>query len=133
MIDDLRANPTVDQRNVALAAKAGEDAFMRDVRSIAQPQSIVGTLTGVILPEVLVPSREDMPAYVGTKVINARPMKRGDYVAFRGWDMPADENPDDAGYLVEYTDKLDGNVEVFAGYVSWSPADVFERAYERIG
>lgn len=47
MIDDLRANPTVDQRNVALAATAGEDAFMRAVRSIAQPERIVGDLDGL--------------------------------------------------------------------------------------
>lgn len=77
----------------------------------------------------IVKPRDDMPAYIGTKVVNARPMTRGDYVAFRGWDVPADENPADAGYLVEYTDKQDGNVPDFAGYVTWSPADVFERAY----
>lgn len=80
----------------------------------------------------LVKPRADMPAYIGTKVINARPMSRGDYVSFRGWELPADEDATDAGYLVEYTDKLDGNVEGFAGYVSWSPADVFERAYRPI-
>jgi len=44
MIDDLRANETVDQRNVALAATAGEDAFMRAVRSVAQPERVVGEL-----------------------------------------------------------------------------------------
>jgi hypothetical protein len=49
MIDDLRANPTVDQHNVALAATAGEDAFMRAVRSIAQPTRIVGDLTALDL------------------------------------------------------------------------------------
>lgn len=47
MIDDLRGNKTVDQRNVALAATAGEDAFMRAVRSIAQPTRIVGDLAGL--------------------------------------------------------------------------------------
>jgi hypothetical protein len=77
----------------------------------------------------LVKPRADMPAYIGTKVVNARPMSRGDYVAFRGWTVPANEDPADAGYLVEYTDKLDGNVDGFAGYITWSPGDVFERAY----
>lgn len=37
MIDRLRATPSLDQRHVALAATAGEDAFMRAVRSIAKP------------------------------------------------------------------------------------------------
>jgi len=67
--------------------------------------------------------------YIGVKVINAKPMTRGEYNAFRGWTVPADENPDDAGFLVEYTDGGKGNTDHFAGYVSWSPADVFDRAY----
>lgn len=45
MIDDMRGNSALDQRNVALAATAGEDAFMRAVRAIAQPQRIVGDLS----------------------------------------------------------------------------------------
>lgn len=47
MIDDLRQNDTVDQRHVSLAATAGEDAFMRAVRSVAQPERIVGDLSGL--------------------------------------------------------------------------------------
>ncbi len=43
MIDFLKALPGVDQRNVALAATAGEDAFMRAVRAIAQPERQVST------------------------------------------------------------------------------------------
>lgn len=71
-----------------------------------------------------------MQKYIGTKTINAKPMTRGEYNALRGWEVPADENPADAGYLVEYTDSPNPNVEGYAGYVSWSPADVFERAYQ---
>lgn len=37
-IDKLRATDGLDQRNVALAQTHGEDAFMRAVRSIAQPE-----------------------------------------------------------------------------------------------
>lgn len=40
MIDHLKAIPGIDQRNVALAATHGEDAFMRAVRAIAQPQRL---------------------------------------------------------------------------------------------
>lgn len=38
MIDHLKAMPGLDQRQVALAATHGEDAFMRAVRAIAQPE-----------------------------------------------------------------------------------------------
>ena len=41
MIDRLRELPGVDQRNVALAQTHGEDAFMRAVRSIAQPARLL--------------------------------------------------------------------------------------------
>ena len=45
-----------------------------------------------------------MKKYVGTKVIEAKPMNRGDYNNYRGWQIPADENPEDTGYLVKYSD-----------------------------
>lgn len=70
-----------------------------------------------------------MRRYIGTKLINAKPMTRAEYNAFRGWTVPADENPNDDGYLVEYVDGGKGNTDHYAGYVSWSPKDVFERAY----
>ena len=70
-----------------------------------------------------------MKTYIGTKIINAKPMTRGDYNAFRGWTVPADENPADEGYLVEYTDGGKGNTNLSAGYVSWSPKEQFEKAY----
>lgn len=70
-----------------------------------------------------------MQTYIGTKIIRAVPMTRQAYNDFRGWALPADENGADAGYLVEYTDGGRANTEAYAGYVSWSPADVFKRAY----
>lgn len=70
-----------------------------------------------------------MKRYIGTKLINAKPMTRQDYNDFRGWTLPADENGADEGYLVEYVDGGKGNTDHYAGYVSWSPADVFDRAY----
>lgn len=60
-----------------------------------------------------------MRKYVGTKVIEAKPMTRGDYNEYKGWQIPANENPADEGYLVKYSD----------GYVSWSPTYGFEEAY----
>lgn len=38
MIDYLRSLTSADQRQVSIAATAGEDAFMRAVRAVAQPQ-----------------------------------------------------------------------------------------------
>ena len=70
-----------------------------------------------------------MKQYLGVKLIHAKPMTRLEYNSFRGWDVPTDENPDDPGYLVEYTDGGQANTKDYAGYVSWSPKAVFERAY----
>lgn len=82
-----------------------------------------------LLEAAVVKPHEDMGTYVGTKVVNAKPMNRLQYNHLRGWQVPADENPLDEGYLVEYTDRADRNVDGYEGYISWSPKDVFERAY----
>lgn len=70
-----------------------------------------------------------MEKFIGVKLINAAPMTRQAYNDFRGWVLPADENGDDEGYLVEYIDGGKPNTDHYAGYVSWSPKDVFEKAY----
>ena len=70
-----------------------------------------------------------MKRYIGVKEINAKPMTRQAYNDFRGWQLPALENGDDEGFLVEYIDGGQANTPEFMGYVSWSPKDVFERAY----
>jgi hypothetical protein len=70
-----------------------------------------------------------MKTYIGTKLITATPMTRGHYNAYRGWELPANENGADAGYLVEYQDGGKPNHPGHAGYVSWSPKEQFENAY----
>jgi hypothetical protein len=72
-----------------------------------------------------------MEQYIGVKIINAKPMSRQEYNDFRGWELPEDENGADEGYLVEYVDGGQANTEAYEGYVSWSPKDVFERAYRQ--
>lgn len=67
--------------------------------------------------------------YVGTKYLNAWPMTRGEYNRYRGWTMPEAENPDDAGYLVEYEKGGAPNHPGHKNYISWSPQDVFEGTY----
>lgn len=56
-------------------------------------------------------------------------MTRKAYNDYRGWELPADENGDDDGFLVEYLDGGKSNHPDHEGYISWSPKDVFERAY----
>ncbi|WP_343609294.1 DUF2829 domain-containing protein [Novosphingobium sp.] len=70
-----------------------------------------------------------MVPFIGTKSLLARSMTRAEYLTYRGWELPADENPEDLGYLVEYTDGGKGNHPDHEGYISWSPRDVFEKAY----
>lgn len=70
-----------------------------------------------------------MKQYIGVKLINAKPMTRQEYNDFRGWELPTDENGDDKGYLVEYLDGGKANTQQYEGYVSWSPEDVFNKAY----
>lgn len=60
-----------------------------------------------------------MKKYIGTKVIIAKPMSRGEYNEYRGWKIPENENPNDEGYLVKYSDD----------YESWSPKAAFDGAY----
>lgn len=60
-----------------------------------------------------------MRKYIGTKILEAKEMTRGEYNDYRGWTIPENENPEDEGYLVKYQD----------GYESWSPKDAFENSY----
>lgn len=70
-----------------------------------------------------------MTHYIGTKELLAKPMTRGEYNSYRGWETPEGENEDDAGYLVEYLDGGEANHWQHRGYISWSPKDVFDRSY----
>ena len=73
--------------------------------------------------------KEEGIRYVGTKYLTAWPMTRGEYNKYRNWTMPEDENPNDAGYLVEYEKGGAKNHPDHIGYISWSPLDVFEENY----
>lgn len=70
-----------------------------------------------------------MKQYIGTKLVTALPMLRGAYNAYRGWELPANENGADMGYLVEYLDGGEPNHAQHEGYISWSPQAQFENAY----
>lgn len=60
-----------------------------------------------------------MKNFIGTKMLKAKPMTRGQYNEYRGWKIPENENSSDDGYLVKYLD----------GYESWSPKKQFNEAY----
>jgi hypothetical protein len=74
-----------------------------------------------------------MNHYVGTKIVQALLMDRGTYNLYRGWQLPANENGADEGYLVEYTDGGAPNDSRHKGYISWSPREQFDAAYIDIG
>lgn len=73
-----------------------------------------------------------MQRYIGSKILFAMAMCRGDFVAYR---YPGQQpNPDagdlaDEGYLVEYTDGGNPNHPAHEGYISWSPKAQFDAAY----
>ena len=59
-----------------------------------------------------------MSKFIRMHQVEAEPMTRGEYNKKRGWELPANENPNDEGYIVSYPD----------GYVSWCPKAQFEEA-----
>ena len=71
-----------------------------------------------------------MKNYIGTKQIKAIEMTRGEYNKYRGWKLPENENGEDEGYLVEYLDSPNSNHTKHKNYISWSPKEVFEKAYK---
>lgn len=73
-----------------------------------------------------------MHVFIGTKMLKAVPLTRGEYNDYRGWPHPADEDHTDAGYLVEYMDG-NSNHPNHDGYISWSPKKNFDEAYLDLG
>lgn len=65
-----------------------------------------------------------MKKYVGTKQVSAEPMNLGEFIKTTGRNPYANSSDvhgdNEEGYIVEYED----------GYKSWSPKEVFEKAYK---
>ena len=74
-----------------------------------------------------------MNTYIGTKLLKSESMNRADYITYRGWVLPEDEDGSDEGFLVEYIDGGASNHSDHEGYISWSPAEVFLEAYKSSG
>lgn len=62
-----------------------------------------------------------MSAYIGTKLVTARPMRLTDYNMLKGWKTP-DNMEDTDGYFIRYPD----------GYTSWCPDKQFIEAYRLV-
>lgn len=73
-----------------------------------------------------------MKLYVSHKKVTAKPMNRAQYNTYRGWELPADEDGTDEGYLVEYVDGGTPNHPGHAGYISWSPKEQFDNGYTEV-
>ena len=67
--------------------------------------------------------------YTSNETVIATPMNRVEYNVYRGWVLPSNEHPNDAGYLVEHIDGGESNHPNHLGYITWIPKDVFERFY----
>lgn len=65
-----------------------------------------------------------MKSYIGCKKVEARLCTRGYFLKLTNKvpQLHKKEYMDEIGYIVKYKD----------GYISWSPKDVFERAYMEI-
>ena len=70
---------------------------------------------------------------IGIKAIMAVAMTRQEYNDYHGWQLPADEDGTDEGYLVEYVDGGQSNHPNHTGYISWSPKEVFDNSYKASG
>lgn len=70
--------------------------------------------------------------YVSHKQVKRIAMNRLDYNVYRGWQLPADEDGTDEGYLVEYLDGGKPNHPDHDGYISWSPKVQFHNGYTKV-
>lgn len=57
--------------------------------------------------------------FIRTELVDAEPMTRGEYNNYRGWTIPADENPEDKGYMLTHPD----------GNINWTSEYKFQRSY----
>lgn len=64
-----------------------------------------------------------MNKYIGFKMIQAEPMNKFAFHTLKTGETTKDFSGDREGYKVVYPD----------GYISWSPKEVFEKAYMQIG
>lgn len=72
----------------------------------------------------------------GTKFIQAsEEITKEQYCKIRGWEVPANEDPNELGRLVVYPNPegKPSNLPGYDGYVSWSPKFAFDEVYRENG
>lgn len=67
-----------------------------------------------------------MKKYVRVNIVDAEPMTRGEYNRFRGWTIPANENPNDDGFVIYYRKGKEDE------YVSWCPKHQFDEVSREV-
>ena len=70
-----------------------------------------------------------MKQYQIRNTVTAVPMTCGDYNQLRGWALPADEDRNEAGFLVINPSVSGRNLAGYDGYVSWLPQEAFAELY----
>lgn len=71
---------------------------------------------------------KNMKRFNALKKVTAKPMTRGEYNDLRGWDLPADEDGSDDGYLTVDI-SVEPNLDDYEGYVSWTPKAMFDSQF----
>jgi hypothetical protein len=77
-------------------------------------------------------TKDDGKHYTGTKIVRAWPCSRREYCLYRGWVVPETEGVNEPGYIVEYEPDEHPNHPNHDGYISWTPAKVFDRTYTEL-
>lgn len=75
-------------------------------------------------------TKENSKTLMVSSAVFAWPMTLGEYNAYRGWEIPADENPDEAGLLLEHMrNPPKRNHPNHQFHITWSNTDAFMTAY----
>lgn len=69
----------------------------------------------------------------GSRFVLGYPMTRLQYNSLRGWDLPSDENGDDAGLLIENLTNSKPNTDFLNGYVSWQTIEQANAEFRQTG
>lgn len=74
-------------------------------------------------------TKENSKTLMVSTAVLAWPMTLGEYNAYRGWEIPTVENPDDAGLLLEQINGREPNHPNHQSPITWSNTNAFTTAY----
>ena len=70
-----------------------------------------------------------MKKYKTNTTVLATPLTRKEYCDLREWVVPANENPNDAGMLINIVSSFPSNVPGFTGQISWKVKEAFDQEF----